>query len=127
MPMSDIGTGDVRGSSARGRQAIMYAHKAAMALIGKMLRRTVEWRQERVMANQRFTGGCPVYDRHVSCVKRRVNDGSLLRRPETKRVGSRPIMAHSAFCVRTSFNESPLKADLNSSKEMSESALLSST
>ena len=40
--MSDMGTGEVRGSSAPGNDAIMNAHSEATALTGKQFFMTVE-------------------------------------------------------------------------------------
>ena len=73
--MSDIGTGEVRGSSARGNEAIKYAHSEATTPIGATERRTVLVHQVVLTCHHTLTGGLAVYKVHVSWVKSRVNDG----------------------------------------------------
>jgi len=81
--MSDIGIGDVRGSSVAGKLATRNAHAEARRQIGPIARRMVEYLHVLVMSSQRASGRRPVYWSQVACVKRRVKDGSALMRPET--------------------------------------------
>ena len=57
VPMSDMGTGDVRGSSTAGSREMRYAHAAATRLIGSTALSTVLYRHERAVAIQRLSGG----------------------------------------------------------------------
>ena len=102
VPISDMGTGDVRGSSTPGRPATTYAHSEAVKQTGATARRTVEWRQEQKVASHRKKVRLPVYDCHVRCVKRRVKLGSPETMPETLTKGSRPDSYQSPCCTDTS-------------------------
>jgi hypothetical protein len=65
----------VRGSNAGGTPLTRNAHSDAKKHTGATERRIVDDIHVQVIRAQRGKGGTPVYRAHVSCVKRRVNEG----------------------------------------------------
>eukprot|EP00967_Tisochrysis_lutea_P086260 scaffold121447_cov23-Tisochrysis_lutea.AAC.1 len=66
--------------------------------MGAMARRMVEYCHVRPVCNQRMNDALPVYSSHVTCVKSRVNEGSLLKTPDTLRRGSFPARSQRRSC-----------------------------
>ena len=101
VPISDMGTGEVRGSSAAGSLAMQKAHVENARQMGATEARMVENRQVCATRSQRRHGESPVYPDQVSWVKSRVKDGSPEYRPDTLNFGLRPCARQSERCRTT--------------------------